>query len=81
MHEIHTIYWNKIWYILHPNIYAMKYCHGTLKFGWKIIEQVISYGNIVMYNTLIFVQGIILGLHLVLVAPPRQFTISIEQDK
>ena len=26
----------KVWYLLHPKKYVMKYCHGWLKFGWKI---------------------------------------------
>ena len=28
--EIHDKYWNKVRYILHPNIYVMKYCQGMI---------------------------------------------------
>jgi hypothetical protein len=32
---IHVGYWNKVWYILHPKISMMTYCHEWLKFGRK----------------------------------------------
>ena len=28
MHGFYVNCWNKVWYVLHPNIYVVKYCHG-----------------------------------------------------
>ena len=51
MHEAHTNFWNKLWYILHPNIYVMEYCHRWLKFGYEIAYQVLVFATLYIYNT------------------------------
>lgn len=32
---IHVNHWDKVGYVLHPNIYEMKYCHEWLKLEWE----------------------------------------------
>ena len=32
--EMHANYWNKVWYVHHPNNFAMKYSHIWSKIGW-----------------------------------------------
>jgi hypothetical protein len=33
--EIHSNYWNIIYYIMHPNVYIMKHCHEWLTIELK----------------------------------------------
>ena len=66
-------YWDRIWYILHPNNHVMKIClgSGTNCKSCKSLTPECFYKE----------GHIILGLHLVLVTLHKWFTINIEHGK
>ena len=68
--EIHAKYCNKVWYVLYPNNFVMKYCHGWLRFGWKLnwVSDInCAIVNLYSPNSLYKEWQIMLGSHLVLV--------------
>ena len=74
-------------YILHPDIFVMKYCHGWFPDDRELDEKALSkwqqsqQSKSMMLKSIYKGWWIMLGLHLVLVTLHMCFAISIEWDK
>jgi hypothetical protein len=66
-----------LWYITHPNIFVMWYCHRVLKSGWRSFSkwQWLQHCKSIILNSIYNEWQIMLGLHIVLATLTRIVTI------
>jgi hypothetical protein len=61
--DIHSNYWNKVWYIVHPNIFVIIYYHAWLKVGWIITSSKWQYlRTLSIVNARMFIQGMTINV-------------------